>query len=207
MSSETNFEISDTADFGFILEVDLEYPNELHDLHSDLPLCLENICIGNSKEKKIVPNLHNKTKYKIHYRNLKQYLNMGVKLLKIHRILKFKQSPWLQKYINLNTKLRTLATSDFEKDFYKLMNNSVFGKTMENIDKRVYVKLLTHWENRGKVLGTQDFIAKPEFHGLSIFIENLIAVQLRKTKLIYNKHIYSGFCILDISKTLVYDID
>lgn len=205
VTPEINFKVPDTCEYGFILEVDLVYPSELHDLHSDLPLCPENIITGDSKETKLIPNLNNKTKYKIHYRNLKQCLEMGLKLTKIHRILKFKQSPWLQKYIELNTELRAKAVSDFEKDFYKLMNNSVFGKTMENIEKRVNVKLLTHWVNRGKTLGAQDLIAKPEFHSLSIFSENLVAVQLRKTKLYYNKPIYLGFCILDISKTLMYD--
>lgn len=202
---DTNFDVPDNSEYGFILEVDLEYPPELHDLHSDLPLCPENIKIGNSKEIKLVPNLYNKTKYKIHYRNLKQCIELGVKVTNVHRILKFKQSPWLKHYIDLNTTLRTSAKSDFEKDFYKLMNNSVFGKTMENIEKRVNVKLLTHWENRGKKLGVQDFVAKPEFKNSSIFGENLVAVQLRKTKLFHNKPIYLGFCILDISKTLMYD--
>lgn len=202
---DTNFDVSENAEYGFILEVDLEYPVELHDLHSDLPLCPENIQIGNSKDIKLVPNLNNKTKYKIHYRNLKQCIEMGMKLTKVHRILKFKQRPWLKRYIDLNTTLRTSAKSDFEKDFYKLMNNSVFGKTMENIEKRVNVKLLTHWENRGKILGVQDLVAKPEFHSSAIFGENLVAVQLRKMKLFHNKPIYLGFCILDISKTLMYD--
>lgn len=200
-----NFQVSDFSEYGYILEVDLEYPKDIHNLHSDLPLCPENICTENCKEVRLIPNLNNKTKYKIHYRNLKQCLKMGLKLTKIHRVLKFRQSPWLERYIDLNTKLRTKATSDFEKDFYKLMNNSVFGKTMENIEKRVNVKLLTHWENRGKSLGVQDFIAKPEFHSLSIFNENLVAVQLRKTKLLHNKPIYLGFSILDISKTLMYE--
>lgn len=205
IDSNTDYNVSDNSDFGYVLEVDLEYPDELHNLHSDFPLCPENICVGNTKETKLVPNLNNKNKYIIHYRNLKQCIEMGIKLIKVHRILKFKQSSWLKKYIDLNNSLRTLATSNFEKDFFKLMNNSVFGKTMENIEKRVNVKLLTHWDNRGKVLGAQDWIAKPEFHSLSIFSEHLVAIQLRKTKLIYDKPIYLGFCILDISKTLMYE--
>lgn len=205
VSPQTDFNVSDTSKIGYILEVDLDYPKELHDLHSDLPLCPENICAGESKEKKLIPNLKNKSKYIIHYRNLKQCLKMGLKLSKIHRILKFEQSSWLQKYIDLNTELRTKAVSDFEKDFFKLMNNSVFGKTMENVEKRVNVKLLTHWENRGKSLGVQDLIAKPEFRNISVFSENLVAVQLNKTKVTYDKPIYLGFSILDISKILMYD--
>lgn len=202
---KTDYSASNNTEYGFILEVDLEYPIHIHDLHSDLPLCPEKISVGDSKDVKLVPNLYNKTKYIIHYKNLQQCINLGMKLKKIHRILKFNQSLWLKKYIDLNTNLRMQAKTDFEKDFYKLMNNSVFGKTMENVEKRVNVKLLTHWENVGKSLGAQDFIAKPEFHSLSIFSENLVAIQLKRTKALHNKPIYLGFCILDISKTLMYD--
>lgn len=201
---DTDYNVSDDADHGFILEVDLEYPNSLHELHSDFPFCPENECFGDSKEKKLIPNLNNKTNYVIHYRNLKQCLQNGLQLVKIHRILKFEQSSWLKSYIDLNTYLRSQASSDFEKDFYKLMNNSVFGKTMENVLKRVNVKLLNRWNNNGKSQGVESFIAKPEFHSLSIFSENLVAVQLKKTKVFYNKPIYLGFCILDLSKTLMY---
>lgn len=199
-----DFNVPNDSKYGFILEVDLEYPDPLHDSHSDLPFCPDSICTENCKEKKLIPNLNNKSKYIIHYRNLKQCLEHGLILTKVHRVLKFKQSAWLKKYIDLNTNLRALAKSDFQKDFYKLMNNSVFGKTMENIEKRVNVKLLTHWDNHGKVQGAQRLISQPEFHSLSIFSETLVAIQLKKTKCMYNKPIYLGFCILDISKTLMY---
>lgn len=205
INPDVNFEISETSNVGYILEVDLEYPDNLHDLHSDLPYCPESICTENSNDRKLVPNLNNKLKYIIHYRNLLQCLKNGLILKKVHRVLQFKQGPWLKKYIDLNTHLRTLAKTDFEKDFYKLMNNSVFGKTMENIEKRVNIKLVTHWENCGNRLGAQALISKPEFHSRSIFSENLIAIQLNKTKIFFNKPIYLGFCILDISKTLMYD--
>ncbi|XP_052741550.1 uncharacterized protein LOC112046691 isoform X1 [Bicyclus anynana] len=200
-----DFNIPNNSNVGYILEVDLEYPQSLHESHSDFPRCPENILIGGSKTLTLVPNLYNKSNYIIHYRNLKQCIELGLKLKKIHRVLKFDQSLWLQKYIDLNTQLRTSAHSDFEKDFYKLMNNSIFGKTMENIEKRVDVKLCTHWENRGKVVGAQSLITRPEFHSLSIFSENLVAVQLNRTKFYYDKPIYLGLCILDLSKTLMYD--
>ena len=118
-----------------ILEADLEYPKSHHNLHSDYPLAPEQIEVN--KIKILVPNLGDKKKYILHYENLKQYLSLGLKLTHIHRGIKFKKSQWLEKYIVLNTELRTAAINEFEKDFFKLMNNSVFGKTMENIRNRV----------------------------------------------------------------------
>ncbi|XP_065679086.1 uncharacterized protein LOC136093770 [Hydra vulgaris] len=120
-----------------ILEVDLEYPEHLHDLHNDYPLAPERLKVD--KVDKLIPNLNHKENYIIHYENLKLYERLGMKLTKIHRGIKFEESAWLSKYIELNTDLRTKATNDFEKDFFKLMSNSVFGKTMENIENRVDV--------------------------------------------------------------------
>ena len=116
------------------MEVDLEYPWSLHDLHNDYPLAPEHIKVN--KVKKLIPNLGDKKNYVIHYENLKQYLSLGLKLNKIHRGIKFEESQWLKRYITLNTGLRTVATNEFEKDFFKVMNNPVFGKTMENIIKQ-----------------------------------------------------------------------
>ena len=113
-------------DLGYILEVDLEYPDELHDLHNDYPLAPETMVLN--RVNKLTPNLRNKTKYILHHRNLGLYLSLGLRLTKIHRIIEFKQSKWLAPYIALNTNLRTKAKNNFEKDFFKLMNNSVFGK-------------------------------------------------------------------------------
>jgi uncharacterized protein YeeX (DUF496 family) len=133
--SNTNIDvinIPDNSPKGYILEVDLSYPKELHDFHSDLPLAPENK-IGNEKLRKLMTNLYDKEKYVLHYTTLKMYLKMGLKLEKIHKVLEFDQSDWLKVYIDFNTDLRTKATNDLEKDFLKLMNNSVFGKTTENI--------------------------------------------------------------------------
>ena len=120
---------------GCILEVDLEYPDELHDLHNEYHLAPENIEVN--KVHKLLPNLNNKTRYVAHYKNLQQYEQLSLRITKVHRGIIFNESDWLKKYIDLNTELRTKATNEFEKDFFKLMNNSVFGKTMENIRNRV----------------------------------------------------------------------
>ena len=181
-----------------ILEVDLGYPEQLHDKHNDYPFCPERVKCKNGVEK-LIPNLRDKTKYVIHYKNLIQCLKAGMKLKKIHRGIKFIQSDWMKPYIEKNTNLRTKAKNNFEKDFYKLMNNSVFGKTMENIRNRVDVKLVNTEEKLKKL------IAKPNFRSRKIFSENLVSVHMKKTSLTMNKPVYLGMCILDLSKTLMYD--
>ena len=144
-----------------ILEVDLEYPSHLQELHNDYPVAAEKMKVTkdmlspyckNIQEKfaisigqvaKLVPTLPDKKNYVLHYRNLQLYLSLGMKLKKVHRVLEFDQSPWLGQYINFNTQKRMNVKNSFEKDFFKLLNNSVFGKTMENIRKRVDVRLVT----------------------------------------------------------------
>ena len=180
-----------------ILEVDLEYPKELHDLHNDYPLAPEQIEVN--KTKKLIPNLWDKKNYVIHYENLKQCLKLGLKISNIHRGIKFKESQWLKKYIALNTDLRTKARNEFEKDFFKLMNNSVFGKTMENIRNRVNIKLVTDKKKAERLA------AKPNFKHCNIFNENLIAIHTKKTFLTFDKPVYLGMSILDLSKTLMFD--
>ena len=181
-----------------ILEVDLEYPKELHDLHNDYPLCPEGIKCKNNFEK-LIPNLRDKKKYILHYKNLIQYINLGMKLTHIHRGIKFVESEWLKPYIDMNTNLRTQAKNNFEKDFFKLMNNSVFGKTMENIRNRVVIKLVN---NRKTALG---LASKPNFRHCKIFNENLISIHMKQTSLKMNKPVYLGMCILDLSKTIMYE--
>ena len=149
-----------------ILEVDLDYPERLHDSHNDYPLAPERV-MCDKKLEKLIPNLRDKTRYVVHYQTLKQYLARGMELTCIHRGIKFEESHWLKSYIDTNTPLRTKANNEFEKDFFKLMNNSVFGKTMEDVRNRKDIKLLS---NRDKA---RKYAAKPNFHHLKIFNENL----------------------------------
>ena len=142
---------------GYLLEVDVEYPTELHDKHNDLPFLPEKMKIN--KVEKLIPNLCDKEKYLVHIRALDQALKHGLILKKVHRVISFQQRAWLKPYIDKNTKLRKEATSDFEKDFFKLMNNSVFGKTMENIRKHKDMRLVTN-EKRYKKL-----VMKTQFQG------------------------------------------
>ena len=182
-----------------ILEVDLEYPEKLHDLHNDYPFCPERVKCDRGVEK-LMPNLRDKNKYVIHYRNLIQCLKAGMKLKKIHRGIKFIERAWLKPYIDKNTYLRTQAKNNFEKDFFKLMNNSVFGKTMENIRNRVDVKLVNTQEKLRKLASKPNFRGPPK-----IYNENFVSVLMKKTSLTMNKPVYLGMCILDLSKIIMYD--
>jgi hypothetical protein len=192
-------ELNDWRTTSCILEVDLHYSKDLHDLHNDYPLAPESVTPESSTVPKLIPNLNDKVKYIVHYENLKQYESLGLKITKIHRGIKFEESAWLKKYIDLNTSLRTKATNDFEKDFFKLMNNSVFGKTCECIENRVDIKLVSSEKQAIKLT------AKTSYDTRTIFDENLIAIHMKRTKLYYNKPIYLGMSILDLSKTLMYD--
>ena len=148
---------------------------------------------------KLIPTLKNKEKYVLHYRNLQLHIDLGLKITKVHRVLKFNESAWLKQYINFNTEKRKQAKNAFEKDFFKLMNNSVFGKTMENIRKRVDVRLVTDEKKLLKIS------SKPTYVSSKILNENLVAVHKIKETLTLNRPAYVGMCILDLSKTLMYD--
>ena len=180
-----------------ILEVDLEYPRHLWDLHSDYPLAPEHLELN--KVKKLVPNFNRKEKYVVHHEVLKTYLKHGLKISKIHRGISFVESPWMKPYIDFNTKLRMQSKNIFESNFFKLMNNSVFGKTIENVRKRIDVKLV-----RSRKQATK-YINKPNYKGRTTFSDNLVAIHMGKTSIKMDKPICLGMCILGISKTLMYD--
>lgn len=197
-----DYNVPDDNPIGFILEVDLRFPKDIHDRQSDLPMAPTQQIPPGSKQKKMLATLYDKEKYILHYRNLKQYVSEGIILTKIHRVLQFTQSPWLKKYIDLNTMLRQKANNEFDKNSYKLLNNAAFGKTMENVRNRRVIKLVCKREGR---YGAQAYIAKPNFYKSTIFAENLVAIELAKTDVLFNKPVYVGISILDISKTVLYD--
>ena len=185
---------------GYLLEVDVEYPKELHNKHNDLPFLPEKMKIN--KVEKLVANLYDKHKYIVHIRALDQALKHGVILKKVHRVIIFQQSAWLKPYIEKNTKLRMKASESknkFEEDFFKLMNNSVFGKTMENIRKHKDMRLVTEETSYKKL------VMKPNFKDGRKFSENLMGVEMGKTKIKMTKPVYLGQAILDLSKMLMYE--
>ena len=182
---------------GCILEVDLEYPRELHDLHNDFPLAPEVLELGGVT--KLTQNLRDKKEMVLHGRNLKQVLSLGMKLKSIKRGISFSEKPFMKCYIDKNTELRAKGKTKFEKEFFKLMNNSVFGKTMENLRKRVSIELVKDADRAEKL------VMKPNFADLKIFDEFLIAIKMKKTRVVMNKPIFAGMAILDLSKLLMFN--
>ena len=180
---------------GYFLETDVEYPKKLFSLHSDLPFLPERNKIKQCNQ--LVCNVHDKKNYAVHIRALKQALNHGLILKKVHRIIQFNQKAWLKPYIDMNTKLREEAKNEFEKDFFKLMNNAVFGKTMENVRKHRDIKLVTTNKRRNQL------VLAPNYHTLKCFSGNLMTIEIKKkTKVKMNQPVYLGMSILDIiSKT------
>ena len=186
------------SDKGYILKADVEYPENLHDLHSDLPFLSERMKID--KCSKLVCNLHDKNNYVVHIKVLNQALNHGLILKKFHRVIQFNQEAWLKEYIDMNTELRKQAKNDFEKDFFKLMNNSVFGKTMKNVRKHTNIELVATDKKRYQL------ISEPNYETTKWFSENLLVIEMKKVKVKMDKPVYLGLSILGISKILMYEI-
>ena len=207
------------SDDGYILEVDLQYPEQLHDLHKDYPLAPEIMSVSedmlskHQKElhykyygkeakdedtKKLILSLMDKKKYVLHISALKFYLQHGLKLKKIHRIISFKQSNFLKPYIDFNTEKRKQSKTDFEKDLFKLMNNAVYGKTMEDVRKHTEFDLVSTPERFQKCVNS------PTYKARHIINENLVGVEKEKAVVELNKPIYMGLSILDYSKVHMY---
>ena len=182
---------------GYILEVDVDYPSKLHKLHSDMPFFPERMKID--KTQKLVCNLRDKKKCVVHISILKQALNHGLKLKKVHRVIEFNQEAWLKKYIDINTELRKKASNDFEKDFFKLMNKAVFGKTMGNVRKHRDIKLVKTDRERNKL------VSEPNYHTMNLISENLSIIEMKKVKVKMNKPICLGLSIQKISKIIMYE--
>ena len=181
---------------GYFLEVDIDYPKELFNLHKDLPFLPERKKV--EKVEKLICSIEDKKKYVIHIRALKQALNHGLKLKKVHRVIQFKQKAWLKVYIDMNTELRKNAKNEFEKNFFKLMNNSVFGKTMENVRNHRDIKLVTSDKRRKRL------VSEPNYHSHKKFSDHLMAIEMKKRRVKMTKPLYLDTSILDISKILIY---
>ena len=218
-SFRTNIDIeailktSESSATGYIVDCDLLYPDELHDIHSDFPLAPEKMIVnGNllgsyqrslaeklaintmSGQKKLLQTLYNKRRYTVHYLTLQLYVSLGMKVEKVHRVLQFSQSKWMQSYIRLNTEMRQSATSKFHQNHFKQMNNSAFGKLCESKRKRKNVSLV-----RTRSEATQR-ISTPLYESFTVFNENLAAITSSKQRIYWNRPTIIGAVILDLSK-------
>ena len=206
-------EVPEDGETGYVVECDLDYPDRLHDSHNEYPLAAEKVSITvemigekqleihrcysfnrSSTQTKLIPNLLPKTKYCCHYRNLQFYLTHGMRLRQVHRVLAFKQSTWLKKYIETNQDLRAASTDEYKKKLYKDMNNSCFGKTCENQKHRSDIRLITDADKCKKLLG------KPHCKGFQIFTDEIAAINMSKLKTLINRPFYVGFSVLELSK-------
>ena len=206
----------DDSNIGFFIEVDLTYPNILKEKTKNFPFAPVNKKINPDKfsdyMKEIKPDTYMQTKkmicdwsdkknYLVHYRMLKFYLRHGMIVDKVHNVKSFKQSRWLEKYINFNTQKRNQAVFDFEKDFYKLLNNAFYSKTMENVRNRSEIKFVKKGEYR-KIVKQQ---SKLTFNGIHKSYENCDSYTFKKNEVLMEKPIYLGFTVLELSKLLMYE--
>ena len=211
---------SKDQDKGYILEVDFEYPDEIHELMSDYPVGVERRCVNedelsnmqvdlatanglhrcvNKNMPKLLGTLHPKQNYTIHYMNLKLFVSLGVKVTAVHRIMTFTQSNWLAPYIDLNTQKRKSSSNSFVKKLVKLLNNAIYGKCVENVLKRRSIHLCN---TRRKAKLKCD---NPLLKSIRIFNENLVAVEMQKPSVLINKPTAVGFTVLELSKYIMFD--
>ena len=182
---------------GYLLVVDIEYPKTLCMVHSNLPFLPEKMKIN--KCPKLVCNLNDKENYSIHIVALKQALNHGLVLKKVHSIISFRQEAWLKPYIDLNTELRKNAKNEFEKDFYKLKINSIYGKTVQSDRKHGDIKLVTADYKRNKLA------SEPNYHSTKCISRHFLVMEMKKIEVKINKPIYLGQAVFDLSKTLMFE--
>ena len=182
------------------LKVDLEFPVELHDLHNDYLLAVESVKVNSVK--KLIPNLYNKEKYVVHHEALRCYLKYGMKLTKIHSGISYEECDFMKEFFDINAEARKVTKNEFEKDFYKRMNNNVFGKTMENVRNRSKINIV-NGRNESRLL---KLISKPNFRGAHIFEgSQLVSVRMRESTVILDKPIFVGQATLDGAKGQMYD--
>ena len=187
----------------FTLKVDLEYPEELHDLHNDYPLAVESVKVDGVK--KLIPNLHDKINYTAYYGLLRFFLKHGMILKKIHKGISYVEKDFMKEFIDINAEARKVAKDDFEKDSYKGMSNSVFGKTMENVRNREDIEIFNDNEesDRKKLLKR---ISKPNYGNSRIFENSqLVSVRMRPSLVLLNKPIQHGVIVLDRAKLAMYE--
>ena len=190
-------EYDEDSNTGYFLEVDVVHPKTLFNSNKDLTFLPERKKV--EKVEKIICSIEDQEKYVIHIKALKQAFNHGLKLKEVHRVIQFNQKAWLKPYIDMNTKYRTKAENDFKKNFFKLMNNSVFGKTMRNVRNHRDIKLVTSDKKRKRL------VSEHNYHWYKKFSEHLMAIEMKKTRVKMTKPIYLGMSILDISKILMYE--
>ena len=190
-------EYDEDSNTGYFLEVDVVHPKTLFNSNKDLTFLPERKKV--EKVEKIICSIEDQEKYVIHIKALKQAFNHGLKLKEVHRVIQFNQKAWLKPYIDMNTKYRTKAENDFKKNFFKLMNNSVFGKTMRNVRNHRDIKLVTSDKKRKRL------VSEHNYYWYKKFSEHLMAIEMKKTRVKMTKPLYLGMSILDISKILMYE--
>ena len=206
----------DDSDVGYFIEVDLKYPDNIKEKTKNFPFApmnkkinpdtfndyMEEIKPDNyTSTKKLICDWSDKKNYLVHYRMLKFYIKHGMIIDKVHNIISFKQSKWLEKYINFNTQKRNKAKNDFEKDFYKLLNNAFYGKTMENVSNRLKIKFIKKDDSR-EILKQQ---SKLTFNGIHKSYENCDSYTFKQNEVLMDKPIYLGFTVLELSKLHMYE--
>jgi hypothetical protein len=191
--------LDDEGPYGYMFVVDIKYPTYLHNIHSCLPFLPESVKPPGSQNKKLLATLDDKKFYILHYRALKQAMQHGLVVEKIHSVIKFKQSRWMKQYIEFNTYLRQNADNEFDVAFFKYMNNAVYGKCIEQLRNRMNIKLISCDKKMNLYLKKATFIDR------TIYEENLAAVHLARECVLMNRPIFVGQAVLDLSKVIMYN--